>query len=275
MIGIYKITSPSKKIYIGQSINISKRFLSYKYKLAIEQPKLNRSFIKYGFSNHTFEIIEECEIHELNDKERYYQELYNCIGNNGLNLCYVKSSDRNGIQSEETRNKISRNSKKPRLGYKLTDKEKENLRIKNMGKKLSEETKKKISLSNKGKKVIIKETTKEKLRILNTGKKASEETKLKMSNSQKNISKEIKNKRIKGLINFYKNNPNIRKGKKHSLETKLKMSNSKSNLVIVDLTTGVFFFSITECAIAYNFVNSTLYRQLKNKTKNKTNLKIV
>jgi len=30
MIGIYKITSPSNKVYIGQSINIEKRFKSYK-----------------------------------------------------------------------------------------------------------------------------------------------------------------------------------------------------------------------------------------------------
>ena len=29
MIGIYKITSPNKKIYIGQSINIEKRFKWY------------------------------------------------------------------------------------------------------------------------------------------------------------------------------------------------------------------------------------------------------
>ena len=29
-IGIYKITSPSNKIYIGQSINIERRFKEYK-----------------------------------------------------------------------------------------------------------------------------------------------------------------------------------------------------------------------------------------------------
>lgn len=275
MVGIYKITNPSGKIYIGQSINIQKRFLSYKYKLACEQPKLNRSFIKYGLENHKFEIIHECEVYELNDKERYYQELYDCIGDNGLNLCYVKSSDKNGFHSEETKQKISKNNSRNKLGTKLTDEQKQHLRNINLGKKLSEETKKKISIANKGKTVFISEETKEKLRIHNLGKKVSVETKLKMSNSQRNISKESKEKRKQGIIDFYKKNTGFRIGIKHSKETKLKMSQSGSKVIIIDLTTGVFFYSITECAIAYGFINSTLNRQLRGVTKNKTNLKII
>ena len=275
MIGIYKITSPSGKIYIGQSINIKKRFLSYKYKLAIEQPKLNRSFLKYGFENHIFEIICECEAYDLNDKERFYQEIYNCIGKNGLNLCYVKSSDRNGFHSEETKRKISLNNPKNRLGIKLSNEQKQHLRNINLGKKHSEETKSKISNGNKGKKVIISDETKEKLRKHNLGNKATEETKKKMRNSQLNISEEAKQRRRNGLIKFYKENPNHRKGLKHSVEIKRKMSESKSKLIIVDLSTGIFFFSITQCAIAYNMVNSTMYRQLKGFSRNKTNLKII
>jgi 2-C-methyl-D-erythritol 4-phosphate cytidylyltransferase len=30
MIGIYKITSPNKRVYIGQTINYNKRLVSYK-----------------------------------------------------------------------------------------------------------------------------------------------------------------------------------------------------------------------------------------------------
>lgn len=85
MIGIYKITSPTKKVYIGQSVNIERRFKEYKRSLAKGQVLLNRSFLKYGIERHKFEIICECEITELNNKERYFQLLYSAIGKNGLN----------------------------------------------------------------------------------------------------------------------------------------------------------------------------------------------
>lgn len=54
MIGIYKITSPSGKIYIGQSVNIERRFLDYKKSLKKSQIKLYNSIKKYGkFKNKT------------------------------------------------------------------------------------------------------------------------------------------------------------------------------------------------------------------------------
>ena len=53
------------------------------------------------------------------------------------------------------------------------------------------------------------------------------------------------------------------------------MRESHSRLVIIDLSTGFFFFSIAECANVYGFINSTLNRQLRGITKNKTNLKII
>ena len=60
MVGIYKITSPSGRVYIGQSVNIEKRFLSYSKLLRCKtQIKLFRSFLKYGVINHIFETIEE------------------------------------------------------------------------------------------------------------------------------------------------------------------------------------------------------------------------
>lgn len=86
MTGIYKITSPSGKIYIGKSINIQKRFKQYKKSLGKGQPLLNRSFLKYGIDNHVFEIVCICDYEDLNDLERYYQLLFSSIGKNGLNI---------------------------------------------------------------------------------------------------------------------------------------------------------------------------------------------
>lgn len=114
MIGIYKITSPSKKVYIGQSIDIEKRFKYYKRKSCNGQTILLRSFNKYGVENHKFEILCECEIYQLNDKERYYQDLYSVIGENGLNCILTKSSDKSGIgvkHTNETKLKISMSNK--------------------------------------------------------------------------------------------------------------------------------------------------------------------
>jgi group I intron endonuclease len=77
--GIYKITSPSGKIYIGQSVDIDKRWRKYQWKQCRGQIKLYNSFVKYGVENHTFEILEECSIEELNDKEEFYIKHYNCF----------------------------------------------------------------------------------------------------------------------------------------------------------------------------------------------------
>lgn len=66
--GIYKITSPSGRIYIGQSEDINRRFHQYKKLNCKKQWLLYKSFVKYGVDNHIFEIIVEC------DKKRVKQK---------------------------------------------------------------------------------------------------------------------------------------------------------------------------------------------------------
>jgi group I intron endonuclease len=129
--GIYKITSPSGKIYVGQSVNIKKRFWNYHSDSFTNSSQriLCNSFLKYGVNNHIFEIIEECFIEELNSKERYWQEYYEVVGPKGLNCLYVSTSEVKCIMSEETRLKKSLSMK---------------------GKKPSESTKKKMSLARLG-----------------------------------------------------------------------------------------------------------------------------
>lgn len=75
--GIYKITNKiNGKIYIGQSNNICRRWKEEKYYKGHCNSPLNRAFNKYGLENFTFEIIEECSIEELDEKEIYYISLY-------------------------------------------------------------------------------------------------------------------------------------------------------------------------------------------------------
>lgn len=90
MIGIYKITNPKRKVYIGQSINIKKRFNGYKWSKCKGQPILHNSFLKYGVNNHKFEIICECKKSDLYELEAYYQKLFSANGKNGLN-CFINS----------------------------------------------------------------------------------------------------------------------------------------------------------------------------------------
>jgi len=109
MIGIYKITNPKGKIYIGQSANIEQRFTYYSKLYCKGQRKLYYSLQKYGPEKHSFIILTECEISDLNKLERYYQELYDCVGKNGLNLMLQNTETQRKIMSIETRQIISQN----------------------------------------------------------------------------------------------------------------------------------------------------------------------
>ena len=91
MIGVYKITSPTNKIYIGQSTNIEKRKKSYSKLKCKDQTKLYSSLIKYGWENHTFEIIEELDSDKatqtnLDKLEIEYIKLYKDINSELLNI---------------------------------------------------------------------------------------------------------------------------------------------------------------------------------------------
>lgn len=135
MIGIYKITNPKKKIYIGQSIDIEKRFKQYQsiYKIK-SQIKIYNSLKKYGYDKHLFEVINICDIDKLNELERYYQELFSAIGKNGLNLKLTSANEKKTIMSEETKLKIKQNSSRHFLGKTQTNEAKLKISIKNKGK---------------------------------------------------------------------------------------------------------------------------------------------
>jgi group I intron endonuclease len=184
MIGIYKITNPIGKIYIGQSTDIYKRIRSYRYSSTSKQIKLHRSIVKYGLDNHIFEVIEECSIEELNNRERYWQEHYHVIGENGLNCNLQKSTDKSGKLSEETIEKIRKNRKGIVSKYKNPELRSYRISKSLTGKKLSDDHKRSLSIAQTGlkrsKEAIMKsvekrrgikfdDAFKEKIRIRQTG----------------------------------------------------------------------------------------------------------
>jgi group I intron endonuclease len=108
MIGVYKITSPTNKIYIGQSINIKNRKNQYiKLDKSCIGPKLYNSLKKYGWENHVFEVIEECILEQLNEKEVFYkQQIINEFGWEKALFCEIYDNG-GGPKSEETKKKQS------------------------------------------------------------------------------------------------------------------------------------------------------------------------
>ena len=150
--GIYKITSPTKRVYIGQSIDIKRRLRCYTNLKCEGQPRIYRSLVKHGVNKHIFSIVQTCDAKDLDALEIYYIELYQSFNNkNGLNL---SSGGTSGIKSEETRLKISNALKgkkhsperilKSKLERKpVSEETREKIRKHNIGKKYSEETKEK------------------------------------------------------------------------------------------------------------------------------------
>ena len=104
--GIYKITNPIGAVYIGKSLDLDRRLREYKNINCKLQSKLYASILEYGWNNHQFIILEECEEHRINDLERYYQELYNCV-KSGLNCVYTSTKNKSGRLGEETKLKMS------------------------------------------------------------------------------------------------------------------------------------------------------------------------
>jgi len=146
-IGIYKLTNKiNGKQYIGQSVNIESRRTAHFRKDHKGCPYLYASMDKHGFENFEFNIIEECGVDELNEKEQYYIQELNTLTPHGYNL---DSGGQEGkYLSEETKQKISlgiTGDKNPMYGKTHSNETKEFLSIITQDKRASDETKEKLS----------------------------------------------------------------------------------------------------------------------------------
>lgn len=88
--GIYKITNiKTKECYVGQAVSVYTRFAEHcKAGLGIDTPannKLYKAMQEYSLWNFSFELLEECPKEQLNEKEKYYIDLYDSV-NFGYNL---------------------------------------------------------------------------------------------------------------------------------------------------------------------------------------------
>lgn len=92
MVGIYKITNKvNGKIYVGQSIDIEERWKQHRWKAfncneVGYHSAIHAAMRKYGLDNFVYEILEECDVEELDEKEKYWISILNSITPNGYNI---------------------------------------------------------------------------------------------------------------------------------------------------------------------------------------------
>lgn len=300
--GIYKITSPTGRVYIGKSVNLKKRYRQYFSTNSFRTQKvLCNSLNKYGMENHTFEVIEYSENKNiLNEREIFWINFYqsnicryseiggmNCTdGGEGVtgrvlsaeSRAKISKSNTGKVSSAETRKKISVASKgrpawnKGKTNY-LTEEQRVQMSNSSKGRKATQETKDKMSKVNKGRKYP---------------KEFGEKIRLRMMGNQHGLGK-IKSEELRNLIS------KIHKGKKLTNETKekLRVANigkkqssetiekriskmsgglSVCSKLILDIETGVYYDCIADAAFATNRSRGSVGKYLRGDN-NKTNLK--
>ena len=142
---------------VGQSVDLEKRISRYRTLLCEGQPRLYTSLLKYSFSEHIFEVVEECDVDQLNIRERHWQDFYDVLSEGGLNCRLTGTEDLSGHRSRES-----------------VEKQAAQIR----GKKHSEETRRRMSETKKG--VKRSEDVGRAISEANTGRKNSEESKERM-----------------------------------------------------------------------------------------------
>lgn len=118
--GIYIIFCVSNnKYYVGQAINIEKRIKAHINKLKANthhSPYLQNTFNTYGENVFNFEVVEYCNIDELDSKEQHYIKMYNSLNPNGFNCTIGGTGIRGFMFSEETKKNWSKNRKGKYMG---------------------------------------------------------------------------------------------------------------------------------------------------------------
>jgi group I intron endonuclease len=161
---IYRITSPTDRIYIGKTTNFKKRKQSYS-RVRKDQTLIHSSIKKYGIENHKFEVIDEFDgdVNYCDGKEMFWIRSYMSYNKKWSTSEYKYDKGLNCTDGGET-GPVGKNGPKYALrGRPLSEETKRKLsesRIQaykngmqhpNKGKKLSEERKRQIGLSKIGK----------------------------------------------------------------------------------------------------------------------------
>lgn len=111
--GVYKITNPNNKVYIGQTWQFNIRMAAYKRGNCHQQRHLWNSIKIYGWDKHLVEmlfILENPSQDELNQLEQWYWRIHKNSGVAMLNIREPNGSK--GMASEETKRLMSLSQQK-------------------------------------------------------------------------------------------------------------------------------------------------------------------
>jgi len=104
--GIYCITAPDGKKYVGQSVNIERRWKDHRISPR-QTSRLIESFSIYGVEGHQFEVLEECSEDNLLYLEKQWQEKLNtCV--DGLNVLFTTGNEKFGRASDRAKANMSK-----------------------------------------------------------------------------------------------------------------------------------------------------------------------
>jgi group I intron endonuclease len=217
--GIYKITTPSGKVYIGQSRHILIRWRDHKRDKTAKS-RVFYSLIKYGAEAHIFEIIHELPKDIDQDVLTIYEQLYmDMYASCKVILLNLRQAGSKGKLSQEAKIKLS-NSLKGKVPWNKGIKT--NLIPWNKGVtgvvKFSDEVRQRISDANKGHKN-------------NLGRKMDDKTKLAIAKA--NIGREMSPEQKDKISKARTEGPNRggvkNKGKIRTAENRNKISESLRN----------------------------------------------
>lgn len=247
MIGnIYRLTSPSGKSYIGQTIELNKRMRQYSKLNCVGQHKIYNAILKYGFENFKIDVLFQYSSDNrdrlnivLDAIEKFCIKKYKCV-EQGYNIrlggsggkCTEETLERmrfaQSNRSEETRRKMSEwqkgrklpalareNSRKTNTGRPMPQHVKDATRKANIGRKITEEHRRKLIEINTGK--VMSSETRAKISAAGLGRKHTSEAIQKIINANLNISEETREKsrasRARTLENNTKSRKEINNGK--------------------------------------------------------------
>lgn len=233
MVCIYKITSPSGKIYIGQTWNFPKRIYHYRRPVSCKgQPGVSRSIAKYGYENHLFEAIyilpEDISQLVLDEYEQFYIIQFRESGAKMLNMRDGGSGGKMGPEAIEKIKIKRKNQAPPTLGFKHR-----------------EETKVKMAKIMAGR--PMPKAALDRAADMRRGKPLSEETKAKL-------------KKAKAEYNHWN-------GRKHTEESRKKQSlkklgNKINNKRVQRLDTGEIFASAIDAAKSIGITKHAFWRRM-------------
>lgn len=258
---IYKIEClVNKKVYIGQTKHLKKRWREHKNDLKNNRHRstlLQRAWIKYGESEFIHEVIEVCSIYNVDEREVFWINYFDSTNKyKGFNT--EGGGNANKIVSDETKKKQSAvKSGKNNPMYQRT---------------LSEETliKKSIAMSGENNPMYGKKP-KDWMSEKTYKKWVSDKIKRVTGEGNPNFGKPVPEERKLRYSEMFAGEGNPFFNKKHTDKTKSLISKANSGAnngiakKVLCVSTGIIFDTVTEASKTYNVDGSSISKCCRGK----------